>query len=317
MKVEKALSVTMLPRGFSSVAAPYTVPPMRCLASVDTFAASSAGALHTMPSVHHAEQPPQSSDDLADTLAADTVACRGYCAACGCEHRLPVGPALVHARDIHARMCAAGRIDIDVPPADADPRFSLDYVWGDARGQMFGVLAYRSADGKEGVLKAFSSQYNGVWTLAGWVPPILDATAFKQLVMPVDRQIKALGARIAECREHTPERTRLVGERKVLSRSLMQQIHDLYTVANFRGAKQPLRDVFLQKGLPNGAGDCCAPKLLQYAALHNLTPLGLVEWYVGQTNRSGKRVHGRWYPACAEKCQPLLGFMLCGLEAHR
>jgi tRNA pseudouridine32 synthase/23S rRNA pseudouridine746 synthase len=63
-----------------------------------------------------------------------------------------------------------------------------------------------------------------------------------------------------------------------------------------------------------GVGECCAPKLLNYAALNGLKPLGLSEFYWGKENKSGTRKHGEFYPACAEKCQPILGFMLCGIK---
>ena len=75
-------------------------------------------------------------------------------------------------------------------------------------------------------------------------------------------------------------------------------------------------DVFLGPAMPTGTGECCAPKLLHHAATHGLTPLGLAEFYVGRTNRSGTRRHGEFYAPCAEKCAPILGFLLCGVEGE-
>jgi hypothetical protein len=97
----------------------------------------------------------------------------------------------------------------------------------------------------------------------------------------------------------------------------MQEIHAMYRLPNFRGQVVPLPLAVHPEGnAPTGTGDCCAPKLLGYAAAHNLTPLGLAEFYFGRTNRSGTREHGRFYPSCLDKCGRILGFMLCGLESE-
>lgn len=68
------------------------------------------------------------------------------------------------------------------------------------------------------------------------------------------------------------------------------------------------------KGIPTGTGDCCAPKLLNYAARNRLKPIGISEFFFGRENKSETRKHGEFYPSCKIKCEPILGFMLCGLE---
>ena len=96
----------------------------------------------------------------------------------------------------------------------------------------------------------------------------------------------------------------------------MKDLHATYLLTNFRGESKSLTDVFLgTSGIPTGTGDCCAPKLLNYAAKHNLTPLGISEFYIGKENRSKTKEHGTFYPACSSKCQPILGFLLCGLTS--
>jgi hypothetical protein len=75
----------------------------------------------------------------------------------------------------------------------------------------------------------------------------------------------------------------------------MTRIQGLYRLSNFRGESRPMTEVF-QGGIPTGAGDCCAPKLLNHAALHGLTPLGISEFYWGRENRSGRRKHGEFHP---------------------
>jgi len=190
---------------------------------------------------------------------------------------------------------------------------SLDYLQSDARGQMFGVLECLDAHGQPLILKAFSGQYNGVWTVAGWAPPLFDTHAFDALVGDVDQQIKALGSLIDGLPEGE-ERRELRRGRKNLSQNLMKEIHALYRIHNFRSEVRPLFD-FFANGIPTGAGDCCAPKLLNAAARQKLVPQSIAEIFWGRTNRSGTRRQGIFYTACKDKCQPILGFMLCGLGA--
>jgi tRNA pseudouridine32 synthase/23S rRNA pseudouridine746 synthase len=234
----------------------------------------------------------------------------GFCAACGTAHSLPAGNSRKYAFELIEQLEAHKRIDClsnpNHPSEIINHKFSTDYLFGEARGHMFGVLECADAAGNTVVLKAFSGQYNGEWLADGWVPPIIDVNEFDRLVDPVDREIKTLDRLIAEKKD--PE---LIQRRKALSQELMKQLHSLYTLTNFRGEAKPLTEVF-QGGIPTGAGDCCAPKLLNHAALNGLKPLGLSEFYWGKENRSGTRKHGEFYPACAEKCQPILGFMLCG-----
>jgi hypothetical protein len=95
----------------------------------------------------------------------------------------------------------------------------------------------------------------------------------------------------------------------------MLDIHGLYRLTNFRGETASLEEAFIgSNGIPTGTGDCCAPKLLNYAAKNNLRPLGISEFFWGKENRSGGHRHGAFAASCAEKCQPILGFMLCGLN---
>jgi tRNA pseudouridine32 synthase/23S rRNA pseudouridine746 synthase len=269
------------------------------------------------------------------------ISASGFCSACGTVHSLGEGNSRKYAMELMEHLETQKRIDFPHPPRPSlhsghpssggefsrspppegcpqggvgsnlqspNHQFSTDYLFGEARGQMFGVLECEDGDGNTVVLRAFSCQYNGEWLVDGWVPPILDVNEFYRLSDPVDREIKQLDRLIAE--QKNPE---LIQKRKALSQELMKQIHALYRLTNFRGQTRPLTDVF-QGGIPTGAGDCCAPKLLNHAAKNGLKPLGLSEFYWGRENRSGTRQHGELYPACAEKCQPILGFMLCGAK---
>lgn len=240
--------------------------------------------------------------------------CAGPCLRCGREHSLGAGPAVDEARRLMRMLEEHCRIDWTVPEESADPRLRTEPLFGEARGQMFGVMVYRDQDGALGVSKAFSGQFNGVWHVEGWAPPLVDVDAFDALIFHEEREIKRMGRRIEALPKSDPVRSELVRMRKDLSRELMREIHALYSLSNFRGVSASLAEAFHGNGIPTGTGDCCAPKLLNLAARSGWTPLGLAEFFWGRANRSGSKQHGQFYSACAEKCRPILGFMLCGLN---
>lgn len=207
------------------------------------------------------------------------------------------------------------RIDFHLPREEADPRYATDWLFGEAKGKMFGVLVCEDADGRQSVARAFSGQYNGAWAVDGWVPPLFDQEEFYRISGAAENEIQELGRQLEGLEQHSDIYRELAGRRKRLSRELMQKIFNLYTLTNFRGERQQLNRVYLGKGSPpTGTGDCCAPKLLHYAASQGLRPRAIAEFYWGRENSSQSRQHGTFYPACASKCQPVLGFVLCGCD---
>ena len=183
---------------------------------------------------------------------------------------------------------------------------------------MFGVLECLDPSGDTIWLYGFSGQFNGQWQIPGWVPPLFDIEEFTRIHDPVEREIKKTGKSITAATAGSAHQKDLIKQRRQLSRELMNDIHDLYRLHNCLGEKRTLHQAFNhQRGKPTGTGDCCAPKLLNYAALSNLLPLSLAEFYFGKTNRSNSKHHGCFYSPCADKCQPLLGFLLCGIEKRR
>ncbi len=102
-------------------------------------------------------------------------------------------------------------------------------------------------------------------------------------------------------------------QRKARSRQLQTQMHDAYRLMNFLGTASSLREL-MPAGIPTGTGDCCAPKLLHYAASHQLKPIAMAEFWWGKN--SGDKRQSEFYGACLERCQPLMGFMLSGLASE-
>jgi tRNA pseudouridine32 synthase / 23S rRNA pseudouridine746 synthase len=135
-----------------------------------------------------------------------------------------------------------------------------------------------------------------------------DGLERKDLKRQRDRILQPLKDAIATA--DTKIRT-LKQQRKELSRQLQAQMHAAYSLINFLGQSRSLQQL-LPKGLPTGTGDCCAPKLLHYAAMHNLKPLSMAEFWWGDA--SGDKIAGNFYGACQERCQPLMGFLLSGSD---
>lgn len=240
----------------------------------------------------------------------------GYCQRCGYDHWLGPGNTLAYCRQLMALLSNHATIDLFTISSASTQALSTDWLFGPARGKMFGILECVGANDTTTILRAFSGQYNGCWLANGWVPPLFDIDAFIALSRSVEPKIKALGIEIDACQDDRANWLSLRKERRLLSRLLMQDIKALYRVTNFRGETATISEVFLGKsGIPTGTGDCCAPKLLDFAARHHLRPVGLAEFYWGLENSSGTRQHGSLSEPCKEKCQPILGFMLCGLDA--
>ena len=136
------------------------------------------------------------------------------------------------------------------------------------------------------------------------------------------RRVKAAGATVA-VRRAVVERLEgaidgLKRERRRRSDSLQRWLFAQYRMLNARGEERDLIDIFgsyVHTLPPAGAGDCCAPKLLQWAYAHGLRPVALAEFWLGAPPPGEVRRHMQFYPPCRSKCRPILEFMLQGLGA--
>jgi tRNA pseudouridine32 synthase/23S rRNA pseudouridine746 synthase len=138
-----------------------------------------------------------------------------------------------------------------------------------------------------------------------------DGIARRQLKRQRDASLQPLKQTIDEID------TRIRGlkqQRKALSQQLQAQMHATYSLTNFAGESRSLQQ--LLHTIPTGTGDCCAPKLLHYAATHHLKPLAMAEFWWGPPSIAGEKVSGTFYGACVDRCQPLMGFLLFGLSQN-
>ena len=172
------------------------------------------------------------------------------------------------------------------------------------QGKMFGVLVYEG-----GYLAAFSAKLDGSYHHEGFVPPVYEM--------------------------ETPP----VGTSREESRRLQQLLFANYRFLNRSGSSKNLLELFadippilppdeyfsslssfnfhlstLTSLPPSGAGECCAPKLLQYAFAHGLEPVAMAEFWVGAPLHTEIRQEGVFYAPCSGKCVPILRHMLSGME---
>ena len=168
------------------------------------------------------------------------------------------------------------------------------------------------------------------------------------------RQKAVWNEKVAECRnalqaiqDHI---TSLKQERKRKSDSLQHWLFEHFVMLNAKGEKKNLLDIFSEWAErtgskcvipPSGSGECCAPKLLQYAYIKGLKPVEIGEFTIQQppspprgssldTNDTSclepKEVYNKlplgglgglsFRPACQSRCKPILDWMLQGLEVE-
>ncbi len=124
---------------------------------------------------------------------------------------------------------------------------------------------------------------------------------------------------------------RLRTERELRSTRLQAWLFAQFRLRNARGETRPLTQVFadywrarhpqLSPTLPappppSGAGECCEPKLLQYAFTHHLRPCCMAMFWWGRPHAGELRLPGLFYPACSSRCKPILEWMLQGLSVE-
>ncbi len=101
------------------------------------------------------------------------------------------------------------------------------------------------------------------------------------------------------------------------SEVLQNWLFSNFKLLNARGESRSLSEIFAETPMkipPSGAGECCAPKLIQAAYLKGWKPISIAEFWYGKPKGGEVRIHGEHYPACRGKCLPVLSWMLQGLE---
>ncbi len=184
---------------------------------------------------------------------------------------------------------------------------------GPKEGKMFGVLVVEGSEKREerseklGFLAAYSGLLEGRNDWEYFVPPVFDA-------QQPDGYFKTKEREIMQAEGH-----------KQMSQDLQLWLFQQYRLMNARGETKDLVEIWQDYHSsprirdkyplpPGGTGDCCAPKLLQYAYSQGLKPVCMAEFWWGDSPKSLIRHHGQFYPACSGKCKPVLAWMLQGLD---
>ncbi len=184
---------------------------------------------------------------------------------------------------------------------------------GPKEGKMFGVLVVEGSEKREerseklGFLAAYSGLLEGRNDWEYFVPPVFDA-------QQPDGYFKTKEREIMQAEGH-----------KQMSQDLQLWLFQQYRLLNARGETKDLVEIWQDYHSsprirdkyplpPGGTGDCCAPKLLQYAYSQGLKPVCMAEFWWGDSPKSLIRHHGQFYPACSGKCKPVLAWMLQGLD---
>ena len=174
-------------------------------------------------------------------------------------------------------------------------------------GKMFGVMVVQEGDSRLAFLAAYSGLLEGRNDWDYFVPPVFDA-------QQPDGYFKTREREIMQSEAH-----------RQMSQDLQLWLFRQYRMLNARGQERDLVEIWqdyhpssrIRKKYPlppGGTGDCCAPKLLQYAYQHGLMPVCMAEFWWGPSPKSEIRHHGEFYPACRGKCKPVLTWMLQGLD---
>lgn len=200
---------------------------------------------------------------------------------------------------------------------------------GPKEGKMFGVLVVEEGDRSQesgdrsayGFLAAYSGLLEGRNDWAYFVPPVYDAQQPDGYFKTKEREISEL---INEESRNLPSSLFPLPS-KTMSQDLQLWLFHQYRLLNAKGETKDLVEIWQDYHSaprirekyplpPGGTGDCCAPKLLQYAYQHDLKPVCMAEFWWGESPKSLIRHHGQFYPACSGKCKPVLAWMLQGLD---
>ena len=117
----------------------------------------------------------------------------------------------------------------------------------------------------------------------------------------------------AEVKVYEQRIDELANQRKIMSEALQNWLFEHFVMVNYAGERRDLLDIFrdtVQQIPPAGTGECCEPKLLQYAYTHGLKPIQMAMFWWGKSPEGEIRHHLHYYPACSGKCKPVLTYML-------
>lgn len=183
---------------------------------------------------------------------------------------------------------------------------------------------------KEAKAKRDSRREAGNLSEAEEAQMIKESQFMKAELRRLKKSLSEKTAQETEFEDYQENILRLKQLRKQLSDALQQWLFSQFRMLNQEGESKDLLEIFRDEALkeypqatiatsriaalkmvpPAGSGECCEPKLLQYAYQHGYKPLQMAMFWWGESPKEEIRHHLQFYPACNGKCKPILHWML-------
>ena len=186
------------------------------------------------------------------------------------------------------------------------------------KGKMFGVLVVQTNHKTYAYLGAVSGKLLGSKKDERLVPSVFDEGTDDNFIGKGMTELTKIGAQIKGSTDPI-EIDRLSEFRSLKSHALQEWLFRNYVFLNVDGKALDVLDIFensMQGYPPSAAGECAAPKLLHYAFKHKLKPIAIAEFWWGKPPMNKEKEHGSFYPACRDKCRPILEYMLDDTELY-
>lgn len=209
---------------------------------------------------------------------------------------------------------AASQLQEYIKSQQADWNYDFDTK----KGKMFGVLVVQQKDNSFGFLGTISGKFLGDKKDSKLTPSVFDDSSGDYFINKGMTELTDIGTKIKKA-ENQSDIDLLKETRKQKSLALQQRLFENYQFLNISGATKNVLQIFEDSTHgkpPSAAGECAAPKLLQYAFKHELKPMAIAEFWWGNPPKNKEREHQKYYPACKNKCRPILEYMLEDSELY-
>lgn len=187
-----------------------------------------------------------------------------------------------------------------------------NYDFSSQKGKMFGILVVQKSDNTYIYLGTVSGKLPGKAKCNRFIPSVFDDSIGDFFINRGMTELTEIGNQIKNT-NNSSEISTLKQKSKQKSIALQQRLFENYNFLNLSGKEENLLKIFKRSSHGNppvAAGDCAAPKLLQYAIKNGLKPIALSEFWWGNPIKNNEKKHKEFYPACKDRCRPILEYML-------
>ena len=142
-----------------------------------------------------------------------------------------------------------------------------------------------------------------------FVDAIVSAEQIEKALEKNDDEIHALTNTINSYSGPTEVLELLKKKRLELTSQSQKNVFNLYSFYCIDGKKRSLKEICTNNFPPTGTGECCEPKLLNYAFKNNLQPLSMAE-ILFRRDKKIEEQDIKSIPPCDERCSLILPSML-------